>query len=566
MFSKKQSSLRANVVTQKTSGNAFTREGLKKGYETKSMEGALKYTSTGNDFVDQFGSAARYRKPRSYAEISQDMSTLWGQNPRLAIAFLIYLRLITRVVKFFDGSGTSVVQRGQGLKHESIFRMIWLAVNQPRAFQKNIPLFIAVGSWKDIFTMMRYDLEWNGWDDRTLSWRFMSDIIIAGLGNENTSDLVKKYLPQLKAWNKCKTVSAQANNYIAKYLAYRLFSGNEGGFSIDSNNIRAYRKYRLLKSSGKAHQWQQLISRGKLLEINFNTIHGRALSLLVGGKFLKNNKLEAEYERWLDKQPIVKFTGYVYELFKDKFVNGTIKPYQDKTVNKQFDMLVETAKKNTDSITKFLVVMDSSGSMTSNAVGLDVSAYNIAKSFALFFSYFLEGPFKNTFMQFSNTAKLHEWKGATPLDKFRGWNTSEIAGTNFNSVSKVFVSLKQRGVPESDFPEGLLCLSDGEFHRTGYSTETETFKRTLLFGGFSQTYVDNLKFVFWDIPNTYYGSTNKTKFESMGTAKNIFYMSGFDGAGLAFITGKTKEDKVPETAEDLFKVAMSQEVMDKIQL
>ena len=47
----------------------------------------------------------------------------------------------------------------------------------------------------------------------------------------------------------------------------------------------AQRRYRKLKQSGTAHTWQQLISQKKLLELDFNTIHGRALSLLVGSKF-----------------------------------------------------------------------------------------------------------------------------------------------------------------------------------------------------------------------------------------------------------------------------------------
>ena len=91
--------------------------------------GAVKLTTTGNDFVDQFGKVTNYKVPRSYAEISADMQKLWSQNALAALCFVFYLRMVTRVVQFFSGTKTTTTQRGQGLKHESIFRMIWIGVN-----------------------------------------------------------------------------------------------------------------------------------------------------------------------------------------------------------------------------------------------------------------------------------------------------------------------------------------------------------------------------------------------------------------------------------------------------
>lgn len=52
--------------------------------------------------------------------------------------------MITRVTQLFDGSKTSESMRGQGLKHEGIFRMIWIAINAPDTFWKNIGLFISI--------------------------------------------------------------------------------------------------------------------------------------------------------------------------------------------------------------------------------------------------------------------------------------------------------------------------------------------------------------------------------------------------------------------------------------
>ena len=79
----------------------------------------------------------------------------------------------------------------------------------------------------------------------------------------------------------------------------------------------------------------------RLLKLDFDTIHGRALSQLVSGKFLKNNGLEDKYQKWIAAKPVAKYTGYVYELFQ------TIPTEKHKvdTINSQFKGLVETAKK-----------------------------------------------------------------------------------------------------------------------------------------------------------------------------------------------------------------------------
>jgi hypothetical protein len=43
-------------------------------------------------------------------------------------------------------------------------------------------------------------------------------------------------------------------------------------------------------------------------------------------------------------------------------------------------------------------------------------------------------------------------------------------------------------------------------------------------------------------------------------------MSGLDPAGIAFLTGTTKMQSIPKTAEELFEAAMTQELFEQIQL
>src|SRR5690606_23429868 len=153
-----------------TSGNSFTNAGLKRSARTLSGNNALKYKTTGNDFVDQFGKMGSYKSQRPFAEISKDTQLLWSQNPYLTMCFIFFLWLITRIVSLFDGVKTNTVQRGSGLRYEGIMRMIWVHINYPDVFWKNIKLYISIGSWKDIFLMLQYDLEYNGWEGRVLDW------------------------------------------------------------------------------------------------------------------------------------------------------------------------------------------------------------------------------------------------------------------------------------------------------------------------------------------------------------------------------------------------------------
>lgn len=538
--------------------------------------GALKYTTSGSDFVDQFAKVTEYRQPRNYSEISEDMSLLWDQNPRLTISFVIYLRLITRTVKFPDGTRTSTTQRGQGLKHESIMRMIWLAVNHPEEFWNNVNLFVSAGSWKDIIMMLSYDLQYNGWEKRVLNWEDFTGLILAGLENPETSELVKKYLPQIKSRSKCKTVAAQADTIIGKYLCSVIFADIE-------NKVKSYEKYRKLKVSGTAHVWQQLISQGRFMEIDFDTVHGRALAQMVSGQFLKNNGLEETFEKWMASKPIAKYTGYVYELMqpvKSGYSNNVLKSYQEDTINKQFLGLIETAKKGMVGENPFITVVDTSSSMagenpfitavdtsasmTGLVPGTKISAYDIAKSMALYFSYLLKGPFNNHWMEFNNKCILKKWVGDTPVNKLQNDSSEAYGSTDFESVARTFVEVRQSGVKEEDFPGGILCLSDGCFnYNHSNKGNYKSFKKILLRGGFSKEFVDKFKIVLWDIPNGYY-TDRGAKFEEFADCPGMFHISGLDGSVVAFLMGTEYNPTVPKNSDELFLAAMNQEIMSRI--
>lgn len=572
MFNSKKTNLFESRTKKETSAknystmvtdNQFLMSAMKQSAKTTSLGNhALKYTTTGSNFVDQFGKITNYRSLRSYDEVSLDMSTLWAQDKTLSMKLLFYIRMITRSVTLPDGTKTKNSQRGQGLKHEAILRMIWVHMNDPEVFWKNIPLFVSIGSWKDIVTMLSYDLQYNGWENRQLNWNNFGQLILAGLENPVTSDLVKKYLPQIKSKSNCTTIESQADNIIAKWICSLVFGKND----VNGNS---YMKYRKLKTSGKAHEWQKLISKGKFLDINFNTVHGRALSQLVSSKFLSNHGLVDKYTSWIESQPVAKYTGYVYELFapvKKGYNNQRLLMHQETTINKQFYQMIETAKKGMKSGKNGLItVVDSSSSMTSSIPGSNVSSYDVAKSMALYFSYLLDGPFHKAWLEFNDESRINFWKGETPVQNLQNDRSEAYGSTDFQSIGGLFGQMLVQGVSEEEFPTGIVCVSDGCFNSTGRNmTNFKALKLQLSNYGFSKEYVENFKVVLWDIPNGYYRKSSQTSFEDFADCPNLYHISGLDGSAIAFLTGVEGQKHQPKTSEELFLSAMDQEVLNLI--
>ena len=58
--------------------------------------------------------------------IYSDMNLLWSQDKDIATRLTLYIRMITRKTDLIDGTSTETVQRGAGLKHEAIMRMLWI--------------------------------------------------------------------------------------------------------------------------------------------------------------------------------------------------------------------------------------------------------------------------------------------------------------------------------------------------------------------------------------------------------------------------------------------------------
>ena len=517
---------------------------------TLSEEGAVKYTTTGNEFLDEFASLARYKQPREYDEVAETCIRLWQISPIDFLKSTFYLRMISRS-PYVISAGLLDNHVGQGLKAEFRMRMFWLAEHYPETFNKNLEFIIAAGSWNDIFEILGLDLSYNG-KKHGFNWINTLRFINNGLNDEHQCNLIKKYLPTVRSAKYRTTLQQEINSVIGSTIAKYVFK--------DKPKYMKY--YRQMKSSGTAHEWQQHITKQHYHLINFNKIPGRVLQWFIkedvnGNSFIEKHGLQYKFDEWLDNQPVAKFTGYPYEIFAH-----CSNPIQKKLAHKQFELLLN----NMNDIPNFIVALDISGSMTSKAIGCNMSAYEVGKAMALYYSMHLPGKLKGYFMTFSEKAKLEKFEGETYADMFNNYQASYYGSTNPVSMAYLICKLhRDYGVPEYQMPKGLLCISDGEFERYGNSTTFNKFKQVLS-STFSKEFVDNFKLVLWDIPNSYYGST-EPKFETQASTPHFYQISGFDPAALKFlfnIDPKTKQ--TPKTAEELYKAAMNQELLNMLKV
>ena len=300
---------------------------------TLTENGAVANITTQSSIVDQFGKAGNYRG-RDIYEVFDDQATIWKENQEAALRFPFYLRLVTRKVKVNDKTFTENVQNGQGARDEAFKRLLWIAKEHKDIFYNNIWILPIVGSWKDLWTIMFYDIKENL---NILNRKAIYEIIAQGLLCDAHTNLVKKFMPRIKSSSKCTTDWTKITNRLAKEFANYM-------------NM-SYQEYNKTKSSGTAHTFQKLICSRQYDKLKWNNIPGRALNLLVTSKFLTNHDLRENYAKWIISQPVAKFTGYVYELSQKlrtaKVNNRSTLPIEVKhTLDAQINSLVEMSREN----------------------------------------------------------------------------------------------------------------------------------------------------------------------------------------------------------------------------
>ena len=533
--------------------NLFLKAVSKK--DTVTANGAISNSSTGKAIIDQFGKVSNYMG-RDYSDVCNDQETLWVENADLAVKFIFYLRMITRKIKVNNVFITEGIQSGQGLKDESFKRLLWLAETHPHVFNRNIWMLPIVGSWKDIWTLMFYDVNLGV---NAINHQVMFELIKQGLASSDHCELIKKFMPRIKSSSKLKTDWTRFTNDVAKEFAEYV------GLTI--------KDYNTLKANGTAHNFQKMISANLYDNINWNHIPGKALTKLVNSKFLKNHNLEKTYIDWLNTQPTAKFTGYVYELGRvfNKSL-GYLNLPEKVTINKQFNHLIELAKENGGIKGNVWCALDTSGSMITPCGGNSkVTAMDVCMSLGIYFSTLNEGAFHKHVIMFDDTSHVKKLSGEF-CDMMKQVPRNAMGGTNFQSVVNEIVRIRKQfpEIPLEDYPQTLLIVSDMEFNpsrmswRPSYAKMPQELSNheamiKKLSDVFPKEFVDSMKFIWWNV------ASETTQFPATMDDGGCYLMSGFDGSVISLILGETEEKSASEkksmTMEELVLKALNQEIL-----
>jgi hypothetical protein len=164
---------------------------------------------------------------------------------------------------------------------------------------------------------------------------------------------------------------------------------------------------------------------------------------------------------------------------------------------------------------------------------------------------------------------MHKWIGKTPVERWMNDNDNSgfIGSTNFMSVIDLFAKIKNSGVAESDFPEGIICISDTEFDPAELNdTNVNQARVRLKRAGFSDEYVKNFKIILWNLASENYENNN-------AVAENTFFFSGYDAAVIKFLFTGEMQDEADESAKvtvknnsELIEKALDQQLLNMLSL
>jgi len=513
--------------------------------------GALSHGSTGSQLVDYFAKAGTYRD-REQTAVDTDMANIYADSPLVATRIIFYLRAVTRKEKGFVE--TEKIQKGQGSRDEFRKSIKWLATTHPEVLYTNLHLIPVVGSWKDL---------WHPYLVNVLKHDQVFALVKRGIDDSYNVGLIAKFLPAIKSSGKLSKENPgriDQNNFAKSLAKYLKWTPTE---------------YRKFKSNPKysAHQFQRVMCSGEWDKLRFDRIPGKALFNLLnhkgsdGQNTLERHHQIERYTKWLETQPVAKYTGYVYELFKAAKA-ATGKLAEQMTFNKQFDGLIQLAQKDDSGISgNVWCALDTSGSMSTAIPGLaSVTAFDMCLSLGIYFATLNKGSFHNSVIMFDQVSYMKQLSG-TFCDKIKQLTDEKTAWgtTNFESVINEIVNLRKTRpeIPVSDFPETLIVVSDMQFSPVGGNEKTNYQNAMTKLAAVG---LPKMRFVWWYV-------TGGKDFPSKVEDEGVTMIGGFDGSIITMILGgetkivdeKTGVVRNYNAYENMLK-ALDQEVIKEVKI
>jgi hypothetical protein len=401
------------------------------GYTEK---GAVTNKSTMAPVLDWFGAggALRQRQPQDIVNL---FSRAFAHDPLSALKVLFYFR---------------DVREGQGERNTFRIIMNWLGQHYPDVARKNIENVAFFGRYDDLYSLVGTPLEKEVF--ALFAKQLKQDL--RDMKDEKSVSLLAKWL---KSEN---TSSAESRNL--------------GRKTREALELTPKRYRKILASLRKYIDVLEVKMCGqKWSEINFERVPSKA-SLNYRKAFGKHD--QERYAKYLEsvKKGEAKMNAsavFPYEIFRSlvKDLYGRTKPSAQDILQAdlQWKSMPNWLEGNDH---KGLVIADVSGSMFSG-----IPNVLVAVSLALYFAERNTGPFKDMWMNFSESPTFQRFSGNNIYEKYQNMDKNNWGGTtNLQSAFNMILDTAVRNkVDPKEMPSVLYIVSDMEFDTaSGCNTKT----------------------------------------------------------------------------------------------
>ncbi len=424
-------------------------------YTTKE---AKQYKNSGDPLVDFFRSAAAERDDvlSKKDNLFSLFDKAYEHNPEVATKLIFWLR---------------DPRRGAGEKAAARKLLQLMGEASPRFIFENMDSIVKYGYWKDLLIFIEND-------STNRIAKYWGERIV---GNDG---LAAKWAPRLHSKYHKAAVKIKE--------------------SIGLNNSQ-YRK--LLKE--KSNTVEQIMTQQLWDSIIYDHVPSNALKIYK--KAFRNHD-ENRFKEWLNSDDTKANASVVYP---HEILMLSSKEGEHKLAQKMWNNLPNYIKSNE----KFMVILDTSGSMTCGSIAKTTPAF-IGVALTLYLAERNESIFKNTFINFSDNPKIIsiDQKG-TLADKYVKIMSTEWGGTtNFEAAYKLILEQAiLNALDQASMPTMLLILSDMQFD----SCSVGDVHLTAIKDEFQKYGYKVPKLIFWNL-NEYYTGSPATNFD-----KNVGLVSGF---------------------------------------
>lgn len=385
----------------------------------RTENGAATYRSSQSACLDLFASIGALRR-ESGEEITGRFLRAYAENADLAMKTLFFARDI----------------RG-GIGERRVFRTVlqWLAENEPRSLEKNIPHIPEYGRFDDLLSLMGTPCE--GRALQQIKRQLEADR--AALESGGSVSLLAKWLPSVNASNGDTTRTAKR---IARALGM-----NDAQYRKTLSALRA--KIGIIENH----------LREKDYTFDYAKQPSRAM-FKYRKAFIRNDGVR--YGAFISRaaegaEQIHTGTLAPYEIIQPLFSRGSISAQERQAIDAAWN-----AQEDFTGGENALVVIDGSGSMYG---GADPIPAAVALSLGIYYAGHNTGAFQNHFITFSENPKLVEIQGGDIYERVRYCcQFNEAANTNLQRVFELILrtAVKHR-VPQDEMPSRIYIISDMEF-------------------------------------------------------------------------------------------------------